>query len=53
MHTLNTNGLSMNESKVSRYRELVDHRKKCHACSGLTNLSLLDCGTFDSRQIGG
>lgn len=41
------------KSKVSGYRELVDHRKKCHACSGLTNLSVLDTGTFDSGQIGG
>ena len=37
---------------ASRYRELVEHRKKCHACSGLTNLSLLDDGAFDSGQIG-
>lgn len=42
----------MNESKVSSYRELVDGRKKCHACSGLTNLSSLDGGTFDSGHVG-
>jgi uracil-DNA glycosylase len=40
------------KSKVSRYRELVDHRKKCHACSGLTNLSRFDGGAFDSGHIG-
>ena len=42
----------MNESKVSRYRELVEVRKKCHACSGLANLSLLDGGKFEFEHIG-
>jgi uracil-DNA glycosylase len=46
------NGSSMNEGKASRYRELVDHRKKCYACSGLTNLARLDDGRFDSGDIG-
>lgn len=42
----------MNETKVSSYRELVDQRKKCDVCSGLTNLSRLDGGMFDSGHIG-
>lgn len=40
------------ENKLSRYRELVSQRKACSACSGLTNLSRLDSGKFDTDSIG-
>jgi DNA polymerase len=37
---------------VAAYRQLVNRRKKCRACTGLTNVSLLEEGAFDSEQIG-
>jgi len=35
-----------------KYAKLVKDRKACCACSGLTNPSLVDGGSFDSKQIG-
>jgi DNA polymerase len=42
----------MQNDKDSRYRRLVGQRKRCRACAGLTNISQLDGGRFDSAHIG-
>jgi uracil-DNA glycosylase family 4 len=39
-------------NKISEYKKLVDTRKMCHRCLGLTNPVDVDGGRFDSDQIG-
>lgn len=41
---------SMN--KIEEYRRLVNERKECHRCIGLTNPANFNGGCFDSEQIG-
>ena len=43
---------AMPGDKNSRYSLLVNRRKECRACTGLTNLSQLEGGKFDFEQIG-
>lgn len=39
-------------TKTARYKALVEKRKACKACQGLTNPSVVDSGAFDSSEIG-
>src|ERR671934_56333 len=41
-----------NDYKLSKYRELVQLRKACHACKGLTNGSSIVRGVYDCDEIG-
>jgi DNA polymerase len=38
--------------KAARYNALVEARKACHACTGLTNPSVCHGGVFDCDEIG-
>jgi hypothetical protein len=42
----------MNSYKDTAYKNLVQSRKVCHLCKGLTNPAEYDNGIFDSDQIG-
>ena len=42
----------MQIEKAEPYRQLVDDRKACRVCSGVTNPSVCGDGTHDSDQIG-
>lgn len=45
-------GADSSEDRRASYRALVDLRKKCALCAGLTNPSNIEGGSFDSEHIG-
>jgi uracil-DNA glycosylase len=42
----------MNTNKIKAYQDLVNSRKACQLCDGLTNPSAINDGIFDSNHIG-
>jgi uracil-DNA glycosylase len=47
-----TLSMGIGDSKKARYRALIEERKACQSCTGLTNPSMCEDGAFDCDAVG-